>query len=242
MKGVVLAGGQGTRLRPTTRVVNKHFLPVYDKPMVFYPIETLAKSGIEEILIISTPGDTGKFKRLIEHSYPNEHVEFSYRVQKEPKGIAHGLKLAEEFVDGDFAMVLGDNLIFQDLSEDFNRFRDSASNAQVFLKQVDDPSQYGIACFDSEGDISEVIEKPSSPTSDKAIIGLYLYDEDVFDKVAQITPSEREEYEITDVNRIYLQEGELDYSLVNGEWFDVGTPAGILGASNYVRRYRRGDE
>ncbi len=235
MKGVVLAGGRGTRLRPMTHVVNKHLLPVYDEPLIYYPVKTLIGAGIDEILIISGPEHIGKYIRLLEEE--DFDVDFSYRVQKEPKGIAHAVGIAEDFVDDEFAMMLGDNIILGDVSAEIEEFQDSDDKAKIFLKGVDQPARYGIA--DVEGDrIVELEEKPDDPASDLAVIGLYLYDRDVFNKIETLEPSDRGEYEITDVNQQYVDEGTLKYATVEGRWFDAGTPEGLFQASKYAREHK----
>lgn len=231
MKGVVLAGGKGTRLRPMTSVVNKHVLPVYDQPMIFYPVQSLLDNGIDEILVVSTPEDIGRYISLLESAFD---AEFTYRVQSEPAGIAHALSLAEDFADGPLAVMLGDNIVRDDLSDDFEQFEENDAGAQIFLKKVDDPTRYGIAAIE-DGEIQNLVEKPDEIGSKNAIIGLYLYDQSVFDKIRDITPSDRGEYEITDVNQRYLNDGGLDHSFVSGEWFDVGTPDGLFRASESVR-------
>lgn len=231
MKGVVLAGGKGgARLRPMTDVVNKHVLPVYDEPMIFYPVRTLLDNGIDEIMLVSTPGDVGRYIQLLEDEFD---ATFSYRVQKEPKGIAHALQLAADFVDETVAVVLGDNVIVDDLDEAFSTF-DRDDGARIFLKNVTDPSRYGIAEVRA-GEIQSLREKPTNPRSNFAIIGLYLYSTDVFDVIAGLEPSERGEYEITEVNDHYLEAGSLDYEVIDGEWFDVGTPEGMFEATSYIR-------
>ncbi len=232
MKGVVLAGGSGTRLRPLTRVVNKHILPIYDEPMIYYPVKTLLDAGIEDILVISNAEHIGKYMELLELDFD---ANFSYKVQSEPKGIAHGVSLAEEFVDGeDFAVILGDNILLGDLSEEVKQFEETEEGAKIFLKQVDEPAAYGIAWVDGE-EVTKIEEKPDHPDSDHAVIGLYLYHADVFEKIEDLTPSDRGEYEITDVNKRYVDEGTLGFEEVQGRWFDSGTPEGLFQASKAAR-------
>jgi glucose-1-phosphate thymidylyltransferase len=239
MKGVILAGGRGTRLRPMTNVVNKHLLPVYDEPLIYYPINTLLNAGIDDILIISSPEYIGKYIELLEEDF--DDVNFSYRVQNEPKGIAHAVSIAEDFVDDKFAVMLGDNIILGDLSDQITEFQESDSKAKIFLKEVDQPARYGIADIDSEGKVIDLEEKPENPSSNNAVIGLYLYDKDFFSKVDQIDPSDRGEYEITDVNNLYVKEGEMDSGLVENRWFDAGTPEGLFKASKYAREHKKSD-
>lgn len=235
MKGVILAGGRGTRLRPTTAVMNKHLIPIYDQPMIFHPVQTLISAGIDEILLISTVEDTGKYITLLEERFD---ADFQYRVQNEPKGVAHAISLAEGFVDDNFVVLLGDNLIFEDLSG--SDIELNGSKSKIFLKEVDRPSAYGIAVLD-DGDIVELNEKPASPQSNYAAIGLYCYSSDVFSVIKDLQPSDRGEYEITDVNSFYLDRGEIDYEIIQGEWFDAGTPEGIFQAAAQVREQRRQD-
>lgn len=237
MKGVVLAGGRGTRLRPVTKIVNKHVLPVYDTPMIFHSVKTLIDNGINEILLISTSEDIGRYIQLLESESEFE-AEFTYRVQKEPKGIAHALRLAEDFVDEHVAVILGDNIVVQDLTDEFERFPNSDHSAEIFLKEVEDPSDYGIAEVE-DGEVVNLIEKPSTITSNKAIIGLYLYSSDVFNIIANLEPSDRGEYEITDVNERFLESGDLKHTQIDKQWFDVGTPEGLFKASKFVRSQRR---
>ena len=230
MKGIVLAGGKGTRLRPVTRVVNKHVLPVYDEPVVFYPIRTLLSAGIDEILVISNAEHIGKYMELLETSFD---ADFSYMVQSEPKGIAHAVGMAEEFVDDEFVVVLGDNVLFGDASPAIREFEASDARAKIFLTRVEEPSAYGIAAVE-DGVVTDLREKPESADSDRAIIGLYCYTDDVFDVIDGLAPSDRGEYEITDVNAHYLEAGDLDHTTFDGAWFDVGTPEGLFEASRYV--------
>lgn len=235
MKGVVLAGGSGTRLRPVTRVINKHILPLYKNPMIFYPVETLLNSGITDIMVISSPDYIGKYIELLDAEFD---ADFTYKVQSEPKGIAHAVSLAEDYVDEQFATVLGDNIIFDDLSDELAAFRSQNSGAKIFLHEVDSPEAYGVATVDG-GKVTSLSEKPSNPASDKAVIGLYLYHDDVFDKIEQIEPSERGELEITDVNKKYISEDGLGYGYVSGAWFDAGTPEGLYQAATYARNRQR---
>lgn len=233
MKGVVLAGGRGTRLRPITRVVNKHVLPVYDEPVIHYPVRTLLDAGIEEILVVSNADHIGKYMELLEMEFD---ANFSYAVQSEPKGIAHGLGLAEEFADGEpVALILGDNLLLGDLSQAIRSFEVDPAGARVFVTPVEEPSAYGIATIENDR-VVKLQEKPDSADSNRAVIGLYLYENDVFDRIDELTPSDRGEYEITDLNRLYMRDGSLAYSEFDGEWFDVGTPEGLFEASQCVRR------
>lgn len=234
MKGVVLAGGRGTRLRPMTHVINKHLLPVYDEPEIYYPVNTLIEAGIDDILVISDPESIGKYIELLEKDFD---ANFRYKVQKEPEGIAQAVSLAEDFVDDKFAVMLGDNIILDDLSDEISEFQNSDYLSKIYLKEVDAPARYGIADVEG-GKVVDLEEKPDNPSSNLAVIGLYLYDNSVFDKIRNIEPSDRGEYEITDVNDLYMQEGELTYATVDGKWFDAGTPEGLFKASKHARNYK----
>ncbi|RJS97458.1 sugar phosphate nucleotidyltransferase [Halococcus sp. IIIV-5B] len=237
MKGIVLAGGRGTRLRPITRVINKHILPVYDKPVIYYPVQTLIDAGINEILIVSDSDYIGKYMELLELDF---NADFSYRIQSEPGGIAQAISLADEFVgDDSFAVMLGDNLLFGDIESAIQEFEHQDSGAKIFLKEVDEPTAYGIATV-QDSKVTKLIEKPSSPVSNSAVIGLYLYQSDAFDKISELEPSERGEYEVTDLNRSYISDGTLTYDYFDGEWFDTGTPEGLFQAAEHVRNQEDG--
>ena len=239
MKGVVLAGGSGTRLRPTTRVVNKHVLPIYDEPMIYYPVRTLLDAGIDEILVISNADHLGKYIQLLENEKDLD-AEFSYKVQSEPKGIAHAVSLAENFVDDEFVVILGDNIIFGDLSTEISPLTED-EDARIFLKKVDEPAAYGVASVEN-GKVTKLEEKPENPDSDYAVIGLYLYNSGVFDVIENQEPSDRGEYEITDVNQHYVDQSTLTYRSVNKEWFDAGTPEGVFRAAQLVRNTKQKSE
>jgi glucose-1-phosphate thymidylyltransferase len=217
-----------------THVVNKHVLPVYDNPMIYYPVRTLISAGIEEILVISNADHIGKYIELLEEA--DFDANFRYRVQKEPKGIAHAISLAEDFVDDEFTVVLGDNIILGDVSS--NIYLDDDEKAKIFLKQVNEPTAYGVAQVE-DGKVQLVQEKPDSPKSNLAIIGLYIYDTSVFDIIHDLEPSDRGEYEITDVNQRYVERGELNYEEIDNEWFDTGTPEGLFKASKRIRSQQR---
>ncbi len=233
MKGVVLAGGRGTRLRPTTRVVNKHVLPVYDQPMIFYPVRTLQQMGIDDIIVISGSDHISEFTGLLEAEFD---ANFRYQVQTEAKGIADGVRVAQEFVDEDFVVLLGDNIFFDNLTR---RNLDLEGSAKIFLKKVDDPSRFGVASV-NDGRISSLDEKPESPDGKYAVVGAYRYTSDVFQVIEGLELSERGEYEISDVNEHYLHEGELEYEIIDGYWFDAGTPEGLFRAATEVRERRNG--
>lgn len=231
MKGVVLAGGRGTRLRPTTRVVNKHIIPIYDKPMIYYPVETLVTAGVKEILVISNAEHIGKYIQLLEEDFD---ADFHYKVQSEPLGIAHAVSLARDFVDDTFAVILGDNILFDDLSESLAQFSRDESDAKIYLKKVAEPSAYGVASVE-DGRVARLEEKPTTPDSNYAVIGFYAYSSAVFDVIDDLEPSDRGELEITDLNEYYVQKQSLDFETVDSEWFDAGTPEGVFRASKYVR-------
>ncbi len=221
MKGVILAGGLGTRLYPLTHVSNKHLLPVYDKPMIFYPIQTLVNAGIKDVLIVTSGPHVGHFLGVLKNGKEVglRHLEYAYQ-EKPDGGIADALSLAEDFADGEsVTVILGDNTTDADISEDVKNFKDGAL---VFLKEVEDPQRFGVAQV--EGDkIKEIEEKPKDPKSNLAITGLYIYDSKVFDHIKNIKPSGRGELEITDVNKEYLKEGKLNWTKLNGFWSDAGT-------------------
>lgn len=237
MKGVVLAGGLGTRLRPLTRITNKHLLPVYDKPMIYYPIEMLVESGITDILIVTGGTSAGDFLRLIGNGEDFGLSRIHYAYQKGEGGIAEALGLAREFVAHDrVVVVLGDNILQDGILKGVEAFSRQQRGARIFLKRVEHPWEYGIA--ETLGDtIVRVIEKPTSPPSDLAVIGVYMYPPDVFDIVAALEPSARGELEITDVNNAYIQRGEMEYEIVEGWWLDAGeNHEALLRASLMVAR------
>lgn len=237
MKGVVLAGGEGMRLRPMTSVVNKHLLPLYDRPVLCYPIETLLRSGIDEILIVTTPSAVEECIDIVDSVFGNSDAEFEFRAQDSPDGIADALLVAEDFIDtGEaFAVILGDNILLTDFTETFESFTtQNTYDAMIFLKRVSNPSQYGVAEI-TDGSVSRLVEKPDTPQSDTAVIGLYVYTDTVFDVIQGIEPSVRGEYEITDVNKTFLEENTLTHALVESEWYDVGTPERLLDASTHIK-------
>ncbi len=234
MKGIVLAGRLGTRLHPLTKITNKHLLPVYDKPMTYYPLETLAKSGIEDIMIVTGSEHSGDFIRLLENGEEFK-VALTYRFQREAGGIAQALSLAEDYSDGEgIAVILGDN-IFQNTFE--KQIRGFASGAHIFLKEVPDPSRFGVAEVGGERILS-IEEKPKHPKSSYAVTGLYLYDKTVFDVIRSLKPSERGELEITDVNNRYIESGVMGYTIVEGYWTDAGTFESLSRANDFVRGRR----
>lgn len=241
MKGIILAGGSGTRLYPLTRVTSKQLLPVYDKPMIFYPISTLMLAGIRDILIISTPHDLPNFEQLLGDGSAMG-VHFSYKVQEVPNGLAKAFVLGEEFIgDDNVALVLGDNIFY---GNHFGRLlRGAVRNAEenrratVFGKYVDDPERFGIAEFDENGHVISLEEKPVHPKSNYAVVGLYFYDNRVVQYAKELKPSARGEYEITDLNKVYLKHNELDLEVLGRgfSWVDTGTVESMAEATNYVR-------
>ena len=223
MKGVVLAGGLGTRLQPLTRVTNKHLLPVFDRPMIYYPIQTLLNAGIDEILMVTGGEFAGDFLKLLGNGKALGIRDLQYTYQEGEGGIAEALLLAEDFADGGrVCVVLGDNIIERGIGAAVNEFCDQARGARILLKEVDHPQRFGVPRLEGER-IVEIIEKPADPPSRFAVTGIYLYDHDVFDIAKTLEPSDRGELEITDVNNVYVQRGDLTYSVLEGWWTDAGT-------------------
>jgi glucose-1-phosphate thymidylyltransferase len=235
VKGIVLAGGFGRRLEPLTRVTNKHLLPVYDRPMVYYAVEQLVGAGIEEIMIVTGGNHAGEFLRLLGNgaAFGLKHLDYAY--QEQAGGIAQALGLAEHFAAGaPVAVILGDNIFERSLAPSVDRFRAKPRGARIALATVDNPSSYGVAVME-EGKLVRIVEKPPDAPSRLAVIGFYLYDARVFDFVKQLRPSQRSELEITDVNNRYLQLGELGHDVLEGYWADCGESIDmLLRASNLV--------
>jgi glucose-1-phosphate thymidylyltransferase len=227
VKGVILAGGLGTRLRPLTLVTNKHLLPIYDRPMIHYPIECLQRAGITDVLIVTGGDHAGDFLKLLRNGkhLGLRHLEFAY--QEGEGGIADALKLAEDFADGGkICVVLGDNILEKNIRKAAGAFFSQPKGAMVLLKEVPDPQRFGVARFEGEGPsrrIAEIIEKPKAPPSNFAVTGVYFYDGTVFKVCSTLKPSARGELEITDVNNYFLQRGELTHSILDGWWTDAGT-------------------
>jgi glucose-1-phosphate thymidylyltransferase len=235
LRGVVLAGGTGSRLRPLTKVTNKHLLPVGRKPMVYYPIEKLTAVGIQEILIVTGVEHMGDVVALL-GSGREFGCRFTYKVQDDPGGIAQALGLAENFANGQsLAVILGDNIFQRSLTEYAQRFIEQQAGARLLLKQVPDPDRFGVAEI-REGKVLGIEEKPKEPKSDYAITGIYFYDASVFDIIRTLKPSGRGELEITDVNNCYLREGQLACDILEGWWTDAGTFESLMRASELVRR------
>jgi glucose-1-phosphate thymidylyltransferase len=234
MKGVVLAGGLGTRLRPLTSITNKHLLPVYNKPMVYYPIEMLVEAGITDIMIVTGGNSAGDFLRLIGNGEDFGLSRINYAYQKGEGGIAQALGLAREFVGNDrVVVVLGDNILQNGIKKGVEAFAQQQKGSRIFLKQVDHPWEYGIAEVDGHK-IKRITEKPKNPLSDLAVIGVYMYPPDVFDIVATLAPSARGELEVTDINNAYIQRGEMEYQVVEGWWLDAGESHEALLKANLV--------
>jgi len=235
MKGIVLAGGIGSRLYPLTRVTNKHLLPVYDKPMIFYPLQTLVDAGIRDILIVTGGQNAGDFLRLLQNGKEFGLQQLSFAYQEGEGGIADALRLAEPWAKNDrICVVLGDNIIEGDIRDAARAFEQQDNGAMVMLKDVPDPERFGVPVFD-DGRIIRIEEKPRTPLSSYAVIGIYFYDGTVFDRIRGLKPSGRGEYEITDINNSYLAEGTLRHTMLEGWWTDAGTFESLWHASNMVR-------
>ena len=231
MKGAILAGGTGSRLMPLTKVTNKHLLPVYNKPMIYYPLQTLMDMGIKEILIVSGPGHAGHFVNLL-GSGRKFGVKFSYEIQDEAGGIAQALSLAEDFADEEpICVILGDN-IFED-KIDISDFKEGA---RIYLKKVTDASRFGVAEINEKGKVLSIEEKPKKPKSDLAVSGLYIYDNEIFKIIKTLKPSARGELEITDVNNAYIKKEKMDAKILDGFWSDAGTFESLFRASGLVRK------
>jgi glucose-1-phosphate thymidylyltransferase len=230
MKGIVLAGGRATRLRPLTKITSKQLLPVYNKPMIYYPIETLIQGGIKDILIIMAPEYAGQFLNLL-GSGKEMGVKFSYEIQDEPRGLADAFRVGANFIgDDNVTMILGDNIFDYDFSPSIQSFE---SGARIFAKHVHDPARFGVVEFDDNNKVLSIEEKPESPKSNFAVVGMYIYDNQVIEMANHVTPSARGEIEITDLNHAYLKKGELSVDIIEGIWEDAGTFDSLLRAGNY---------
>jgi len=238
MKGVVLAGGLGTRLYPLTRVTNKHLLPIYDKPMIYYPIETLVRAGIADILVVTGGNNAGEFLRLLGNGkqFGLRHINYTY--QEGEGGIAEALGLAEYFADQDkIVVILGDNILEKDITPYVENFKRQKEGAKILLSEVKDPQRFGVA--EIEGDkIVRIVEKPLVPKTNLAVIGVYMYDSKVFDIIKTLVPSERGELEITDVNNAYIRMGQMTYDILDGWWTDAGTFESLFRANKLIAEKR----
>ncbi|MFA6307589.1 MAG: sugar phosphate nucleotidyltransferase [Patescibacteria group bacterium] len=239
MRGIILAGGAGNRLKPLTKVTSKQLLPIYDQPMIYYPLQTLINGGIQDILVISDPNNIGNIVRLL-GSGKDFGVRIRYEVQDSPDGLAQAFLLGEIFIgDDDVTLILGDNLFVGDgkfLEEAIRSFK---GGGRVFAKEVPDPERYGVVDFDKKGQAISIEEKPKNPKSNYAVTGLYIYDNGVIAKAKSLKPSARGELEITDVNNLYLKEGRLDVRIYKDYWLDTGTFDALLEAGNTIAKLRK---
>lgn len=234
MKGIILAGGLGTRLHPLTLITNKHLLPVYNKPMILYPLETLKRAGLSEIMVVCGKEHGGHFMNFL-GSGKDHGVKFSYALQHGAGGIAEALGLAEDFVNGEkLAVILGDNVFEDDFSAEVKKF-ENESGSKVFIKEVPDPHRFGVAEIQN-GKIVSIEEKPKEPKSNLVTVGFYLYNPDIFQKIRQLKPSGRGEIEITDAHNLYIKAGSMSYGLVRGFWSDAGTFESLLRTSNWAKQ------
>jgi glucose-1-phosphate thymidylyltransferase len=240
MKGIVLAGGLGSRLQPLTKITNKHLLPIYDKPMIYYPIETLVAAGIQEILIVTGGRNAGDFLRLLANGKEFGLKQINYAYQEGEGGIAEALSLAEHFAEGArICVILGDNIIGESIRDAVDDFKKQGRGAKIFLKEVPDAERFGVAELDGDR-ILGIEEKPAKPKSNYAVTGIYMYDNSVFDKCKTLVPSARGELEITDVNNAYIREGTMTFARLKGWWTDAGTFESLLRAANLVAETRKG--
>ncbi len=238
LKGIILAGGLGTRLQPLTKITNKHLLPIYDKPMIYYPIELLVDAGIEDILIVTGGQHAGEFLRLLGNGqqFGLKHINYTY--QEGEGGIAQALGLARHFAkDSRVVVVLGDNILEKSIRPYVEKFSEQASGARLLLSRVSDPQRFGVASI-KNGKIESIVEKPKRPASDLAVTGVYMYDNQVFDIIKTLKPSRRGELEITDVNNAYVRAGKLQYDVLKGWWTDSGTFDSLLRANQLVAKQR----
>lgn len=236
MKGVILAGGLGTRLHPLTKITNKHLLPIYDRPMIYYPLDTLIKAGIDDILLVTGGNNAGDFLRLLGNGkeFGLRHLNYTY--QEGEGGIAEALGLAEYFVDGEqVVVILGDNIIESNIKSAVENFREQGKGAKILLKEVEDPQRFGVAELQGNR-VVNIVEKPKEPKTNLIVTGIYMYDARVFDIVKTLKPSDRGELEITDVNNRYIEMGEMTYEILEGWWTDAGTFESLYRANSLVAR------
>jgi len=240
MKGVILAGGLGTRLRPLTKVTNKHLLPIYDRPMIYYPLETLCRAGVREIMLVTGGNSAGEFLRLLGNGAEFGLRDINYTYQEGERGIADALRLCEHFADGGrIVVILGDNILQDDISPYLRAYRDQPSGARILLKEVEDAARFGVPVFDGER-IVAIEEKPLAPKSRYAVTGVYMFDHRVFDFIKELRPSQRGELEIADVHNRYIRDGDLRYDVLRGWWSDAGTFESLFRAGELIARERRG--
>jgi glucose-1-phosphate thymidylyltransferase len=233
MKGIILAGGTATRLFPLTATLSKQLLPVYDRQMIFYPLNTLIKAGIKDILIIVAPENSGQYLNLLGSVFRNHQIHLYFEVQNTPKGLADAFIMGESFIgDDNVTMILGDNIFEDDMTDAIKNFQ---KGGLVFAKEVPDPERFGVVDFDTGGKALSIEEKPQNPKSNYAVTGLYTYDNSVIELAKNLKPSPRGEIEITDLNNIYLQKGELAVNKISGAWLDAGTHDALLEAGNIVK-------
>jgi glucose-1-phosphate thymidylyltransferase len=238
VKGVILAGGLGTRLHPLTKVTNKHLLPVYDRPMIYYPLETLCRAGIRDIMLVTGGNSAGDFLRLLGNGAEFGLTDIYYTYQEGERGIADALRLCEHFAEGErVVVILGDNIVQADLSPYVHRFAEQPSGARILIKEVDDPERFGVPVFVNDR-IVAIEEKPADPKSRYAVTGVYMFDPRVFDFIRDLEPSQRGEFEIADVHNRYISEGALEYDVLEGWWTDAGTFESLFHASELVARER----
>lgn len=232
MRGIILSGGSGTRLRPLTKITSKQLLPIYNRPMIYYPLNTLIQAGIKDILIIISPERAGDYLNLL-GSGREFGVKFTYEIQDKPEGLAQAFIIGEKFIQGeDVAMILGDNIFEDNFADDIKNFK---SGAKVFAKHVPDPERFGVVKFNEQMKAETIIEKPQTYLSNYAVTGLYVYDHRVVEIAKNLQPSPRGELEITDLNNWYLEKGELEVAMVNGEWLDAGTFDSLLRAQIFAK-------
>lgn len=236
MKGIILAGGLGSRLFPLTKVTNKHLLPVHDKPMIYYPIQTLVSGGINDILLVTGGNSAGDFLRLLGNGKEFGLRSINYAYQEGEGGIAHALGLAEQFAEGEkIAVILGDNIVQDNIKPYVDKFEKQKTGARLLLKKVTDPERFGVA--ELKGDkVVSIVEKPKNPKSSLAVVGVYMYDAEIFNIIHTLKPSKRGELEITDVNNAYLRMGKLEYDVLKGFWSDAGTFESLSHASYLVKQ------